>query len=278
MKGALAALLDVLQTARAALVAILHARHAVIMMTSILLIMLWGQHGNLELLRSLVPGWVGPGSTEAQGRQVLIPGLPWDQEWISFFAGAFLLVVVPCAVIRFGFHERLKDYGLGGPKPGQGGFTWASTVVLALFAYPSMCLASRCRSMAALYPFFRSFSSFGAFLVYELGYFAFFFAIEFVFRGYLLLGLYGAHRPGGVSQVRDGNDPPLLNHYSILVSMLSYTAWHLGKPNPELWTTPIWGIVAGSIVIRSGTIWPVLMIHWSMNVLLDFLIWRYPPV
>ena len=248
------------------------------MLTAILLIMLWGQHGNLEVLRLVLRGWVGQGSTPAQGRELLIPGLPWDQEWISFFAGALLLVVVPCALIHFGFHERLRDYGLGGPKPGQGAFTLASALVLALFAYPSMYFASRYESMAALYPFFRSFSSPADFVVYELGYFAFFLAIEFMFRGYLLLGLYGAHQPGGVWHAREGNDPPLLNHYSILVSMLSYTAWHLGKPNPELWTTPIWGIVAGSIVLRSGTIWPVVLIHWSMNVLLDFLLWRYPPL
>ncbi|HEV8551526.1 MAG TPA: CPBP family intramembrane glutamic endopeptidase [Polyangiaceae bacterium] len=274
MKGPLAALRDVLETARAAVVAILHARHAIIMLSAILLILLWGSHGNLELLRFVLPGWLGQGSTAAEGRAVLIPGVPWDQEWISFFAGAFLLVLVPCAIVRFGFGERLRDYGLGGPRRGQGSFTVASTVVLALFAYPSMAVAARSPGMRALYPLFRSFTSYGQFALYELGYFAFFLAIEFMFRGYLLLGLYGAQQAGGATQARESNDPPLLNHYSILVSMLSYTAWHLGKPLPELWSTPIWGIVAGAIVLRSGTLWPVVLVHWSMNVLLDFLIVR----
>ena len=38
-------------------------------------------------------------------------------------------------------------------------------------------------------------------------------------------------------------------YYAILLSMLSYTAWHLGKPLPELWGTLVWGLVAGTIVL-----------------------------
>jgi len=275
MGGLVASVLDALATAKASLVAILRARHSLIMLSAILLIMLWGTHGNLELLRSIVPGWAGQGSEPAQGRQVLIPGLPWDQEWISFLLGVVLLVLVPCAIIRWGFRERLRDYGLGGPKPGQWSFTLGSSVALSLFAYPSMYGATRFDSMRALYPLYRHLTTTAELVIFELGYLAFFVAIEFMFRGYLLLGLYGAHQPRGAQLARDSQDPPLLNHYSIVVSMLSYTAWHLGKPLPELWSTPIWGIAAGAIVLRSGTIWPVVLIHWSMNVLFDYFAWRH---
>ncbi|MGC4091210.1 MAG: CPBP family intramembrane metalloprotease [Polyangiaceae bacterium] len=267
-----AALREALLTAWHALLAIVRARHSLIMLSAIVLIMLWGTHGNVELLGFLVPGWVGQGGPA--NRTVLIPGLPWDQEWLSFGLGALLLVLIPCAIVRFGFGERLRDYGLAGPKPGQWSFTLGSSLALSLFAYPSMYIASKSESMRALYPLYRHLTSARDFVLFELGYFVFFLAIEFMFRGYLLLGLYGAHEPNGTKLARETQDPPLLNHYSIVVSMLSYTAWHLGKPLPELWSTPVWGIAAGAIVLRSGTIWPIVLIHWSMNVLFDYLAWR----
>ncbi len=45
--------------------------------------------------------------------------------------------------------------------------------------------------MQAVYPFYRPFANFGDFIAYELIYFPFFIAIEFIFRGYLLFGLAG---------------------------------------------------------------------------------------
>jgi len=274
MAEALGWLKEVLRYWWAGAVALVRARHTVIVLSAILLLMLWGRHGEVELLRLIVPGWTGPGSAVSPARAVIIPGLPWDQEWIAFGIGALLLVVVPCLLIRFGFKERLRDYGLGGPKPGQWPFTLAATFLLGLFAYPSMYEAAQFASMRAVYPLCRQLGSLGDFVAFELGYFVFFLVIEFVFRGYLLLGVFGAHHPEGARGARESADPPLLSHYSIVVSMLSYTAWHLGKPLPELWSTPIWGVLAGALVLRSGTIWPVLMVHWSMNVLFDYVIWR----
>ena len=265
---------EVLGYWRAMAVALVTTRHTLIMLSAILLVMLWGRHGEVELLHAVLPGWTGPGSAGAPGRAQLIPGLPWDQEWISFGIGALLLVLVPCLIIRLAFKERLTDYGLGGPKPGQWSFTLAGTCLLALFAYPSMYGAAGFSSMRAVYPLFRPLKSLPAFALFELGYFVFFLVIEFVFRGYLLLGLFGAQHPEGARGARESRDPPLLSHYSIVVSMLSYTAWHLGKPLPELWSTPLWGVLAGALVLRSGTIWPVVLVHWSMNVLFDYVIWR----
>jgi hypothetical protein len=58
-----------------------------------------------------------------------------------------------------------------------------------------------------------------------------------------------------------------------VISMLSYTAWHLGKPLPELWGTLVWGLLAGTIALASGTIWHLVAIHWLLNVLLDYAIY-----
>lgn len=230
-------------------------RTARILGSAIVLLMLWGTHGKVDLLRKVIPGWTGPGGAPG-ARAVLIPGLPWDQEWIAFGIGALLLVLAPCLIIRFGLRESPLDFGLGLPRRGTWRFTLISMAVLAGFGFPSLFLAARDAEMQATYPFFRDFRSLSDFVAYELGYLVFFVVIEFVFRGYLLFGL---HRVFGA--------------HAILLSMLSYTAWHLGKPVAEQYGTLAWGVVTGAMVLASGTIWHVVLVHWGMNVLMDYLIW-----
>ena len=54
--------------------------------------------------------------------------------------------------------------------------------------------------------------------------------------------------------------------------MLSYTAWHLGKPLPELWGTVIWGLAAGATAYAIRSLWPIILAHWLLNVFLDIFI------
>jgi membrane protease YdiL (CAAX protease family) len=234
--------------------------------SAILLVMLWGTHGKVDLLERVIPGWTGPGGPPGQ-RARLIEGIPWDQEWIAFGVGAVLLIVIPCCLIRFAWRESPLDYGLGLPRRGTWRFTLLSMAFLAAFGFPSLYLAARDPQMRATYPFFRDFGSLGDFVAYELGYLVFFVVIEFIFRGYLLFGLYRA-------QVRRvGAESATIGPHAILLSMLSYTAWHLGKPLAEQWGTPAWGVITGAMVLASGTIWHVVLVHWGMNVLMDYLVW-----
>src|SRR3954454_2627477 len=57
----------------------------IILASTIVLIMLWGLNGELPLLHLVWSGWQ-PGS-DPQGRSSVIPGIAWDQEWLSFAAG-----------------------------------------------------------------------------------------------------------------------------------------------------------------------------------------------
>lgn len=234
---------------------VLHDRVAELVASTFTLLLLWGTHGHMDLLGYVLDGWTGPGGDPAT-RAKLIPGLPWDQEWIAFGTGFVLLVVVPCLLIRFVFHERISDYGLGLPKPGTGRFALISAALFGAVMLPAIVLTARDPVMRATYPFYRNFADTSQFLSYEAGYFVFFLVIEFIFRGYLLLGL---SRPYG--------------NYAILLSMLSYTAWHLGKPLPEQFGTLFFGLATGAIVIVTRSIWPIVIVHFALNVLLDWLIW-----
>ena len=233
--------------------------------STFVLLMLWGYHGRIELLGLVTKQWTGP-SSWGPGRGRLIDGLPWDQEWISFAIGALLLVVVPCVLIKRVYRQRLSDYGLGLAKPGRGKLALLSALILFAIGAPGILLGAHDAEIRATYPLFHSFTDAGQLAVYEAGYLVFFLVIEFTFRGHLLFGLFHASSPTK-SRLFVGYD-------AIFVSMLSYTAWHLGKPVSELWSTLAWGVVAGTIVLATGTIWPIVIVHWLLNVLLDVVIWN----
>ena len=234
------------------------------------LLMLWGFHGNLELLRFLLPGWRGPGAPAP--RPQLIPGIPWDHELISFWGGALLVVVIPILLIRFVYRQPLSDYGLALPRPGRWRLALAGFGLLMVTA-PLFLLGRRDPAMAATYPFYRDFPTLLSFALYELTYLPFFIAIEFIFRGYLLFGLAGKIETSAPRARALGVDARqsifYFGKYALLVQMLSYTAWHLGKPLPELWGTLAWGLVAGVVAYVGESLWPVILAHWILNIVLD---------
>jgi hypothetical protein len=266
-------------------------RAAAIIGSAFVLLMAWGTHGRVELLGMVWPDWRGPG-IDITSRPVLIPGVPWDNELLSYLIGAFLVVIIPVGLIKFVYKQPLSAYGLGLPPKDRRRFAALSFVALTLIAAPFFYLGSRDPAMRAVYPFFRPFASVGDFVAYELAYLPFFIAIEFIFRGYLLFGLAGVkddevHLGTGerrtIVRMRDvmarksPGDKGVPGHfyfdrYALLIQMLSYTAWHLGKPVPELWGTLVWGLAAGAVAYTARSIWPITLSHWLLNVFLDALI------
>lgn len=251
----------------------LHDRVALIIASAFLLVMVWGQHGKLELVHGIWGGWRGPGSDPAT-RGTVIPGVAWDQEWASFWAGALLVVAVPAVLIKYVLHERLADFGLGLPRD-RLRLTVVSSLALLIIGLPIFYVGAQDAGMQQTYPLYRgAFDGNQEFLIYELGYLPFFLAIEFIFRGYLLFGLYRVRDRDLPALVAGEPGPLVFGYYAILVSMLAYTAWHLGKPVPELWGTLAWGLVAGTIALATRTIWGLVAVHWLLNVFLDLVIWK----
>jgi membrane protease YdiL (CAAX protease family) len=251
---------------------LLTERPGQIMFSAILLLVLWGFHGNMELLTKAWPVYEGPGSDPVE-RTAIFPDIPWDHEVISFWGGFFLVVVVPAIIIKWGFKEKLADYGLGTPKKGQGSLAVVTFVLLMVISVPAFFVAAKDEGMRSVYPFYRgTFSSTGQFILYELCYLPFFIAIEFIFRGYLLFGLArsASDKPGN----REDGFPAryIFSRHALLIAALPYIAWHLGKPLPELFGTLFWGVAAGALALRVGSLWPVIVAHWLLNVLLDGMI------
>ncbi|NQT26419.1 CPBP family intramembrane metalloprotease [candidate division KSB1 bacterium] len=241
---------------------------AIIMWTSILFLMIWGLHGNMEILHGLLDKPFGEDWT-----QKITFGLAWGEQLVSFVVGFILAVALPCLIIKIRFKESLKDYGLGLPKKEDYKKSWVAFA--SLFGFTSLFIfaASFNGEMQAEYPLFGdTITSWSGFLIYELVYLLFFISIEFAFRGYLLFGLHRIKMDGHTV-------PPVLRFgvYAILIQMLAYTTWHYGKPPLEMGGTIAWGIAAAAIALRIRSLWPIIIAHWLYNVLLDLLIWKDIP-
>jgi hypothetical protein len=113
----------------------------------------------------------------------------------------------------------------------------------------------------------------GAFIVYELVYLLFFVVIDFIYRGYLLLGLFKMKDMEVFKGIKGINGPLVFGIYAIFIQMLSYTMWHIAKPAPELIGTIFWGIGTGAVVLKTRTVWPVIIAHWLLCVFLDIVLW-----
>ena len=134
--------------------------------------------------------------------------------WCASCVTNYLLL--PCLVIRFGFRERLKIYGV----KARGALT-GLPIYLAMIAimFPIVAVMSGGERFQATYPFYKLLPGESpglSFCCWELLYACQFISLEFFFRGFLV---HGTRHTFGVN--------------SVLVMMVPYCMIHFGKPMPE---------------------------------------------
>jgi membrane protease YdiL (CAAX protease family) len=241
---------------------------SVILWSSLILLILWGPRGYTEII-------------PIEWLRKLLHQISWRDQLISFILGFILLVVIPCCIIKFYFKEKLSDYGLG----------WSNSriklgvlalIVTLIICMPIFYFGTNDPAMQDEYPLFRdAISTWGGFLVYEIVYFLFFLSIEFIFRGYLLFGLYGPlgqeEHKKPLLKLKKPKPGPNFGIYAVLFQMLPYTAWHFCKPMPEYIGTIFWGVPVALIALKTRSIWPIIIVHWLLNVWVDFNLWPNMP-
>jgi membrane protease YdiL (CAAX protease family) len=243
---------------------------AIILWSSFILLTLWGLKGNADMI--FPEKW----------RLALFPDLAWRDQLVSFLTGFILLVVIPCCIIKFYFKECLSDYGLGWTND-KVKLGLVALCVLLIVCIPIFYLGTSDAEMQAEYPMFGDTiakGAWGEFIVYQLVYFLFFIVIEFIFRGYLLFGLFGPpeKQRAKAAESKKPKRPPLyFGMYAILIQMLAYTMWHIAKPTPEYMGALVWGIVVAAIALKIKSIWPIIIVHWMLNVFIDTVLWLKVP-
>ena len=192
--------------------------------------------------------------SDLASRFVLFDDLQRTAELYTFFSAFMLFGLLPLAVIRFVFKEKISPYGL---QIGDWRFGLKAFLVLA----PVFVIASYSSinnpDFLAEYPLFKGASaSPSMFLSHALAYLFFYIGWEIYFRGFMQFGLRQS----------------LGDWQSILVQTALSCIIHIGKPAGEIYGSIIGALVWGIIAFRARSLLFIILLHWLLGVSLDFFI------
>lgn len=168
----------------------------------------------------------------------------------------FGFFVIPLVAIALTPGLRLSDCGVR--ARGLGAHLWIYGVLFAI-VLPVVFVVSFTEDFASYYPFYKyAHRSLEEFLIWEALYWAQFAALEFFFRGFLLLPLERSMGP-----------------YAIFPMVAPYVMIHFGKPMPECFAAILAGVALGTLAMKTRTIWLGALIHITVAVSMDLAaIWQ----
>ncbi|MEX1189284.1 MAG: CPBP family intramembrane glutamic endopeptidase, partial [Bacteroidia bacterium] len=138
--------------------------------------------------------------------------------------------------------------------------SWNIYLWMFLIMLPVLLGVSFLSSFQETYPFlkFSNGINLKMLVFWEFIYALQFIAVEFFFRGFLLLGML-----------------PVFGEASLAVSILPYVMIHFGKPYPEVLGALIAGWVLARLALKTGSIVPGIFLHFGIAVVMDLLsIWQ----
>lgn len=163
-----------------------------------------------------------------------------------------LYALLPMLFIKWVFRERLRDYGLNLQGLQQ---HWKPYAVMFALFFPVVFFAAQTASFQQMYPFIKPVAaSVGAFVLWQLAYGTQFFAVEFLFRGYLLFGL-----------------EKKLGAYALPLATIPYCMVHFAKPMGESLGAIVAGLVLGYLALKNRSIYGGALLHWSVALSMDAL-------
>lgn len=172
-------------------------------------------------------------------------------EYLYWFIGDFItFLILPVLIIKFFIKEKISNYGLriGDYKVGL-----KITLIYILIMLPLVWFVSSQNSFANVYPHLPSArDSWTVFLIYELGLIIYILAWEFVWRGFMLFGLYEK-----------------FGLYSIFIQMIPFVILHNGKPMLETFGSILAGLALGILALRTKSIFYCVLAHMSVMFSID---------
>ncbi len=179
---------------------------------------------------------------------------PRDLPPLLWWAGTSVAgyVIVPVVLITLVWRQRLADYGVCWNADWRTLRPYLAFVVLMI---PVVWIASSTDQFQARYPFLNMMpgeSIQSRWMIWESAYFAQFFALEFFFRGFMVLGLKSR-----------------FGWLSIAVMIVPYCMIHFAKPMPEAVAAIVAGIALGHLSMKSGTVFWGALLHCAVAVSFD---------
>jgi len=162
------------------------------------------------------------------------------------------IFVVLTALILVLAKVELRAYGI---NFGKWKFWVPIIIIFFICMVPLIFWASRMPSFQETYPMFSlARKGVGGFIVAELSVGIFFIFWEFFFRGYMLFSL--EKRTGFL--------------VANAIQAMAFAFMHFGKPELEVYSSLIGGLVIGWLAWRSKTFLPAFLIHWGIQFMMDF--------
>lgn len=162
-------------------------------------------------------------------------------------------LAIPIFIVKCIFREKLSDYGL---RIGNFKKDYSIYLIMLFIMIPLVYLMSKTHSFQLRYPFYNLKSGeslYPNFWLWESMYFVQFIGVEFFFRGFML---HGTKRQ--------------LGFYSVIFMVVPYCMIHFGKPMTETFAAVIAGLALGILSLKSKTIVPGILIHYSVAIAMDF--------
>ncbi|HEX9253310.1 MAG TPA: CPBP family intramembrane glutamic endopeptidase [Ignavibacteriaceae bacterium] len=178
---------------------------------------------------------------------------PYLLEYLYWFIGDFFtLFILGIVIVKFGFKEKLSEYGLqfGDIKVGLSiSLIFLSVMIILVW------VVSATPAFAEKYPHLASAKSdWNTLFIYEAGMLIYMFAWEFIWRGFMLFGL---EKKFGV--------------YAVLMQMIPFVILHNGKPFLETFGAIFGGIALGILALRTRSIYYCIVVHIGVMFSIDLI-------
>jgi hypothetical protein len=185
----------------------------------------------------------------------MVENWPFPDIWAYFygrFSSLIVYFVIPYLLVRFVFHERLRDHGFR--IKGIHRYIWIYLVML-LVVLPLVIVASLSSDFTSKYPLYpKAGNSLAELLIWESVYGLYFVALEFFFRGFMLFTM-----------------ARYLGAYAIFVMVIPYAMVHFGKPFAETIGSIVAGTALGTLALRTRSIFGGVFIHIVVALSMDML-------
>jgi membrane protease YdiL (CAAX protease family) len=200
--------------------------------------------------------WIGAGSTAENFDRMLSYHPHADLLQLVYWVcgSVFFYLVVPLLVILFVYKESPANYGLKLKGMFAG---WQAYGIMLMIVLPAVFYVSLSDEFKTTYPFYRireSSDMWPRFAIWEAFYILQFFALEFFFRGFMVLGL-----------------KKYLGIWSVWAMMIPYCMIHFAKPLPECLGSIIAGLILGLMSYRTGSVILGACLHVCVALTMDFL-------